>query len=178
MPDTFLEYLLLVWAITATILLWRNPFPFPDRGHRLLGVATDEAGIVVLRMFRKLRLPAFTSFDLVANETRLSAQSVLVDGMTVVHALHPTLRAQMPATGISLPVSSPRAAAKLAIADLEAAGFTAAMWEPEEDGYPEDTLVIVTSNAFDGWALTLRVSQPRLFPLMRKGLIRPRKISA
>ncbi|HSE34576.1 MAG TPA: hypothetical protein VLB83_00485 [Candidatus Paceibacterota bacterium] len=173
---TTLEYVLMGWAVVATILVWKNPLPFPDRGHRLLGVTNDAARAVVLRMFRTLRLPTFTTFELFAKETRLSAQSVLMDGMTVVHALHPTLRAQMPATGISLPVSDPRRAAKFVMTDLRKAGFQAAMWEPEEDGYVENSLVIVTSDAFDGWALTLRVSQPRLFPLARRGLIRPAKM--
>ena len=46
-----------LWGLLATMVAVRNPFPFPDRGHRLFGVPDHNAQRVVLEILKTAGLP-------------------------------------------------------------------------------------------------------------------------
>ncbi len=140
-----------IWATITTILIFRNPLPFPDRGHRIFGVADERARAAVVKVIENLsgKRAQFT-FD-----SGNIHQTVLADGYTTIHYIdnNPT---DVPPSGISIPVKDPLASAQRAIEMLKADGYTASLVENVETGLPPNYLVPVRSNAFQNWALVLR----------------------
>ena len=45
-----------IWALVATIMVVRNPLPFPDRGHRLFAVPDERARRVTLSILAETGL--------------------------------------------------------------------------------------------------------------------------
>jgi hypothetical protein len=151
-----LLFLVLGWAVIATMMVIRNPFPFPDRGHRLFGVPDDRARETVLSILKQAGLSGRFRF-----KTGPSDQTILWDNTTVIHILNqpdgPT------GTGISLVVKDPGLAAQKAISALTNAGFTAARISQEDvSGMNSQHLVVISSDAFLGWAMAFRRHQLRM----------------
>src|SRR3989344_1998701 len=143
----------LVWATAVTMFfLIRNPLPFPDRGHRCFAVPNEQAARVVVTILGKLAgLPERFTFD-----PGPTHQTLLWDNTTVIIHHDQAIREQgLSPNALSVVVSDPRVSAWAAAALLERAGFTAIV---KDDVIPEakDKFVLLTSNAFDGWALAFR----------------------
>ena len=141
-----------LWAIAMTTFLFiGNPLPFPDRGHRCFAVTNEDAARVVVAILRDYGLPERFTFD--AGPTH---QTLLWDNTTVIIHHDQAIRDQgLSPNALSVVVSDPRVSAWAAAALLERAGFTAIV---KDDVIPEakDKFVLLTSNAFDGWALAFR----------------------
>jgi hypothetical protein len=157
----FLWVITLIWAVTATIFVFRNPLPIPDRGHRLFGVSDERAQDVVIDILSAAGLSPRFRF-----RTGPALQSLFWDNETVIHLVDATAAVQsgLNGTGISLPVSDPRRAATEAIHSLQGAGFTAEFVTGFDDYLPPDHLLIVKSSAFPSWVLVFRrhvVNMPR-----------------
>lgn len=145
--------IVLVWAITVTIFcFFRNPLPFPDRGHRCFAVPNENAAKVVVSILGKLAgLPERFTFD-----PGPTHQTLLWDNTTVIIYHDQTIREQVLApNGLSVVVSNPIASAYEAATMLERVGFTATV---KENVIPEvgDKFVLLESNAFNGWVLAFR----------------------
>lgn len=145
--------IVLVWAVVATLFwLFRNPLPFPDRGHRCFAVPNENAARVVVEILGTLAgLSERFTFD-----PGPTHQTLLSDNTTVIISHDQIIgREKLPPNGLSVVVSDPKASARKAMVMLEAAGFTAAI---QEHIIPEvgDKFVLLTSNAFDGWILAFR----------------------
>ena len=153
-----------VWAVVATLIIVRNPFPFPDRGHRVFGVKDEATRAVVVKLIETLSgkksLYTFDSGDI--------HQTVLADGYTSIHYIDhkpPNLSA----CAVSLAVKNPSVSAQAAIHFLHSEGFAAKIVETVETNLPPNCLVPVESDAFDGWVLVFRrplLKMPR--PQFRK----------
>ncbi|MEK9182324.1 MAG: hypothetical protein AAB781_01895 [Patescibacteria group bacterium] len=139
-----------VWAITVTIFcFYRNPLPFPDRGHRCFAVPNEKAAIVVVGILDKIAgLPERFTFD--AGPTH---QTVLWDNTTVI--IRHDYQGHPAPNGLSVVVSNPKDSALEAATILKQAGFTAII---KDDIMPEmgNKFVLLESNAFDGWVLVFR----------------------
>src|SRR2546425_1171054 len=95
--------LILIWAITATVMVIHNPFPFPDRGHRCFGVRSEHARQTVVRVIETTSgLKERFTFDFGPTH-----QTLMWDGCTVINYLEDN---DKPGSAISLAVSDPRAA--------------------------------------------------------------------
>lgn len=145
--------IVLVWAITVTIFcFFRNPLPFPGRGHRCFAVPNENAAKVVVSILGKLAgLPERFTFD-----PGPTHQTLLWDNTTVIIYHDQTIREQVLApNGLSVVVSNPIASAYEAATMLERVGFTATV---KENVIPEvgDKFVLLESNAFNGWVLAFR----------------------
>lgn len=143
----------LVWAVAVTIFCFiRNPLPFPDRGHRCFAVPNEQAAKVVVTILGKLAgLPERFTFDL-----GFTHQTVLWDNTTVIiHHDQVIHEQELAPNGLSVVVSNPKASALEAVATLKQAGFTATI---KDDVMPEveNKLVLLASDAFDGWVLVFR----------------------
>ena len=141
-----------LWAIVVTIMLVRNPLPLPDRGHRAYSLPSEAARRTVLTLLARFGLKERFTFD--AGPTH---QTLMQDGLTVLNHLEspdPDI-AKLPGSAISLPVKDPRKAAGHAIELLRAAHFTASLKEITQD-LPQNHLVVLESDAFDGWVLVFR----------------------
>lgn len=153
-----------VWASVATLMLVRNPFPFPDRGHRVFGVKDEQTRIVVVDIIEALSgKKSLYTFDAGAIH-----QTILADGYTSIHHID-NRAAEIPANAISLAVENPRESADRAIEMLRAAGYEANLVEGVKMDLPPNHLVPIRSNAFDDWALVFRrplMKMPR--PKFRK----------
>ena len=140
------------WAILVTIFcFYRNPLPFPDRGHRCFAVKGEVAAKITVTILGKVGLPERFTFD--AGPTH---QTLLWDNTTVIMSLDKSIREQkIPPNGLSVAVSNPKASAKEAAGMLEQAGFTAQI---HENVVPEmgDKFVLLESDAFDGWVMVFR----------------------
>ncbi len=153
METVFLIWAILttVWAVVATILIFRNPLPFPDRGHRIFGVANEQTRADVVRVIETLsgKRSQFT-FD--SGDIH---QTILADGHTSIHYID-NCPLDVPSSGISIPVEDPLASAQKAIEMLKAQGYTASLIENVKMDLPPNYLVPVRSNAFENWALVFR----------------------
>ncbi len=144
----------IIWAITVTIFcFFPTPLPFPDRGHRCFAVPNEQAARVVTTILGKLAgLTERFTFD--AGPLH---QTLLWDNTTVIMNYDQNIREQreLPPNGLSVVVSNPMASALAAAAMLDQAGFTATI---KNNVVPEfgDKLVLLVSNAFDGWCLAFR----------------------
>lgn len=144
----------IMWAATATILLIRNPLPFPDRGHRLYGVKDDHGRQIVVEMLRRVGgLDERFTFDSGATH-----QTLMWDGFTVINYVDRRLEEALgvSSTGLSIPVADPHNAARKAEQILKASGYTATAFFDIDTDLPSNHLAIVVSDAFDGWILVLR----------------------
>jgi hypothetical protein len=145
-----------IWAIVATLMVFRNPFPFPDRGHRLYGVPNEHARRTVMNILRGSGLQPRLRF-----RTGPSDQTLFWDNETVIHVLDQG--GGLSGTGISVVVSNPQRAASNAIKMLRDAGYSA---EQPSDAAVSDVgasdLVVVASSAFLGWALAFRRHQLKM----------------
>lgn len=142
--------IILVWAVTVTFFcfVW-NPLPFPDRGHRCFVVPNEQAARTVVTILGELGgLPERFTFD--AGPTH---QTLLWDNTTVIMSFDPSAHDQ--GNAISVVVTDPRESAVAAAAILKQAGFTANI---KYGVAPElgDKLVLLESNACNGWALVFR----------------------
>ncbi len=166
MTTLFLIWAMLatIWAGIATLMIVRNPFPFPDRGHRVFGVKDEATRAVVVKLIETLSgkksLYTFDSGDI--------HQTILADGFTSIHYIT-RKPANISACAVSLAVKNPSVSAHEAIRLLQSEGFTANIVENIETNLPPNHLVPVASNAFDGWVLVFRrplLKMPR--PQFRK----------
>ncbi|MBM2817628.1 MAG: hypothetical protein HW401_218 [Parcubacteria group bacterium] len=155
MGDIFLWLFVVasVWAITVTVFcFYRNPLPFPDRGHRCFAVPDEKAAKVVAGILDKIGdLPERFTFD-----SGPTHQTLLWDNTTVIiHHDKTVIGQDLPPNGLSVVVSNPKDSAEKTAAILKQAGFTAII---KDNIMPEmgDKFVLLTSNAFDGWILAFR----------------------
>lgn len=141
----------LVWAVVATIfLLYRNPLPIPDRGHRCFAVPNETAAQVVLRILGEIGgMPE--RFTFVSRPTR---QTVLWDNTTVI-IRYSELPVDIPRNAISIVTEIPLLSAENAAKLLREKGFAVNL---ETGVFPglEGELIFLTSTAFDGWSLVFR----------------------
>lgn len=145
--------LTLLWALTATVMVIKNPLPIPDRGHRLFGVPDQRASDITVQILSNAGIPLRFRF-----KTGPTLQALLWDNQTVIHLVEHEMfeRTGLSGNGISLPSSNPRQAAEDAIRLLQGAGFSAELVAGFDDYLPPNHLVIVRSTAFLGWALAFR----------------------
>jgi hypothetical protein len=155
-----------LWALVATILHFRNPLPIPDKGHRLYGVPDERARKVVVQLLRSVsHLKEQFTFD-----SGPTHQTLMWDGMTVINYLDRGIqeRLNIVSTGLSVPVKDPRLAAAKAVELLHESGYTAEMLDNIDTDLPDNQLVPVKSNAFDGWVLVFRLPLIKMpFPKKR-----------
>ena len=143
----------IAWIIAVTIFcFFRNPLPFPDRGHRCFAVPDKYASEVVVAILGRIAgLPERFTFD--AGPTH---QTLLWDNTTVIISHDNNTRAHgFAPNGLSVVVKDPKVSAKEAAAILRQRGFLANI---RDDIVPEvgDKLVLLESNAFEGWVLIFR----------------------
>jgi hypothetical protein len=142
-----------VWAAVASVfLLYRNPLPFPDRGHRCFGVRDDAAARAVASILGEIGgLPERFTFD-----SPGVRQTLMWDNATVLLQLAPATRdLVMARNGISVPVATPLECAREAATLLQQSGFSAVVREGPEVGL-DDKLVVLQSDAFEGWVMVFR----------------------
>ena len=159
----------LIWACIATLMVVRNPFPFPDRGHRCFSVRDEKARQSVVKTIEAVSgMRARFTFDFGTTH-----QTVFRDGTTTILHVEPNSPPfeTLPANVISLAVAAPVLAAKRAVEILCADGYEARMDLTMQEGLPPDHFALVFSNAFDGWVLAFRKplrQMPR--PQIRAGI--------
>jgi hypothetical protein len=152
-----------VWAMMVTVMLLRNPLPFPDRGHRAYALPDENARKTVLQVLSEIGgLREHFSFD--AGPTH---QTFMWDGYTVLNYIDQTDPeiAKLPGNAISLPVKDPRIAAETTVGLLKTSGYQSALHEIIAEGIPPNTLVVVESDAFKDWVLVFRrhvLKMPRI----------------
>lgn len=158
----FLFILTFLWALVATMMVIRNPFPFPDHGHRCFGVRSEQARQTVVQVIEKIGgLQERFTFDFGPTH-----QTLMWDSSTVINYLEDDDRL---GTAISLAVSDPGTAAQEAAVILKNAGYTAFLDTTIDDGLPPNYFVLLQSDAFDGWVMAFRrpiLKMPR--PNIRK----------
>ena len=145
----------LIWAITVTLLFfYRNPLPFPDRGHRVFGVPDEEARRVVVELLKRVSpLKPRWTFD--SSEVH---QTLMWDGLTSIHYLDPAVQKSrnISGTGLSVPSKDPAKSAAEAVSFLKNAGYDASVVEGINLDLPPNHLVPIQSSAFNGWNLVFR----------------------
>lgn len=149
----WLFVIVVIWAIAVTIFcFFRNPLPFPDRGHRCFAVPNENAARVVVTILGKLAgLRERFSFD-----PGPTHQTLLWDNTTVIIYHDPIIREQeLPPNGLSVVVSNPKESAQEAATMLRHAGFTATIEDSLISG-DDNKLIGLSSNAFDGWLMVFR----------------------
>lgn len=141
----------LLWAISITFLFFYNPFPFPDRGHRVFGVKDEQTRFAVVNIIEKVtgKKSRYT-FD-----SGNIHQTILQDGYTSIHYIDGKIDSTPPCA-ISFAVENPFKSAQKAIQLLKMEGFDAEIVEDLKTDLPSNYLVPIRSNAFDGWALVFR----------------------
>ena len=156
-----------IWAIAATAMHFRNPLPFPDRGHRTYGVPDERARQAVVRVLEQVTpLRERFTFD-----SGVTHQTLMWDGFTVIHYLDAEEQKarHLSGNGLSVPVDDPLDSAKRAVQLLKAEGYQASIIEGIKFDLPENYLVPVESNAFNDWALVFRRPLRRMpYPNIRK----------
>ena len=144
--------IVVAWAVAVTIFCFvRNPLPFPDRGHRCFAVPNEQAARVVVAILGKLAgLPERFTFD-----PGPTHQTLLWDNTTVIIHHDKDSESRPAPNGLSVVANDPKASVREAAAMLKQAGFTATI---RDDVMPEvgDKLVLLESDAFDGWVLVFR----------------------
>lgn len=157
----------LIWALLVTILFfYRNPLPFPDRGHRIFGVPNEKARHDVVELLKKVSaLRERWTFD--SGEVH---QTVMWDGFTSIHYLDPEIQKSrnLMGSGLSVPTNDPQGSAMTAVEFLRAAGYEAKLVEGMNFDLPPNHLIPVESNAFNGWNLVFRRPLHKMpFPKVR-----------
>lgn len=144
-----------LWALVITVMFfYRNPLPFPDRGHRIFGVPNEKARHDVVNLLREVSsLRARWTFD--SGEVH---QTLMWDGLTSIHYLDSETQRDrnLLGTGLSVPTSDPQAAATQAVEFLRREGYEAKIIEGMNLDLPPNHLVPIESNAFNGWNLVFR----------------------
>lgn len=139
-------------TMISIFLFYRNPLPFPDRGHRHFAVINEKAvEATVVIMDRIGGLPERFTFDPVPTHITL-----LWDNSTAIIRHDSIIKEKgLPPNGISIPVDNPVLKAKEVVEILQDFGFKTKV---HYDVLPEtkDKFVMITSDAFDGWNLALR----------------------
>lgn len=139
----------LIWAVVVTFFcFYKNPLPFPDRGHRCFAVPNEKAAKITSEILAKIGgLHERLTFHVGSTH-----QTLLWDNTTVI-IYHDN--AQTNPNGLSVVVSNPKESALEAADMLRQAGFTANIFY---DVMPElgDKFVLLDSNAFDRWVLLFR----------------------
>lgn len=157
----------LLWAFVVTLMLLKNPLPFPDKGHRIFGVPDEDAREVVVKLLSEVsHLRERFTFD--SGEVH---QTLMWDGFTSIHYLDPEIQRtrKINGNGLSIPVDDPVSSAQKAIEFLRAAGYKASLIENINFDLPPNHLVPVESDAFNGWALVFRRPMFKMpFPKLRK----------
>ena len=156
-----------IWALAATVMQFRNPLPFPDRGHRAYGVPDERARQVVVRVLQEVT-PLRERFTFDSGATH---QTLMWDGFTVIHYLDADVQKarNLTGNGLSVAVDDPLSSARRAVELLKAEGYQASVIEGINYDLPDGYLVPVESNAFNGWALVFRRSLIRMpYPKVRK----------
>ena len=150
--------LLTIWALAATILVfWRNPLPFPDRGHRVFGVQDERARKVVVAGLKEIGglSPRFT-FD-----SGPIHQTLMWDNTTVIAYFDQAFLTQkgLASNAISLAVEDPNATAASFAQYLRVrGGYSSVVVRDPDTNLPPNHIALVTSNAFDDWILVFRRS--------------------
>jgi len=148
--------LLGIWALAATLMLFfRNPLPFPDRGHRTFGVPDTRAQKTVVKILADVGLPLRFRF-----KSGPLDQALLWDNTTVIHFMDPSFNHS--GNGISVVVPDPGLAARKATSQLEAAGYSVQRLEGTDVELPPNHVVVLTSSAFLSWALVFRRHQLKM----------------
>lgn len=145
--------ILLAWAIAVTVFCFvRNPLPFPDRGHRCFAVPNARAATVVATILGRLGgVPERFTFD-----SGPTHQTLLWDNTTVIIHFDQIVRDQgLAPNALSVVVRHPKAGAREAAALLEQQGFSATI-TCDVDPDVGDKLVLLASNAFEGWVMVFR----------------------
>jgi hypothetical protein len=159
-----------IWAVVVTVLFfYRNPLPFPDRGHRVFGVPDEEARRVVVDLLQRVSAlkPRWT-FD--SGEVH---QTLMWDGLTSIHYLDPAVQQSrnILGTGLSVPTNDPARSASEAVSFLKQSGYEARVIEGINLDLPPNHLIPVESNAFNGWNLVFRRPLYKMpFPKIRTKL--------
>ena len=153
MVPAWIFLVVVLWALGVTIFLFvRNPLPFPDRGHRCFAVPNEETARVVVGILAQFgNLPERFTFS-----PGPTHQALLWDNTTVVIWHDKTAEERgFPSNGISVVTSNPTWAADRAAAILRKRGYSAKI---VKDHMPEvgGKLVVLASDAFDGWVLVFR----------------------
>lgn len=139
-----------LWAVFATLaLLWRNPLPFPDRGHRCFAVPGERAARAVTAALEGGGLSRRFTFAF-----GTTVQTLFWDNTTVL-IRHGGGGARLAPNALSLVARRPLARAHAAAEELRNAGFTAEV-HPDPGPASDSKLVVVSSDAFDGWVLVFR----------------------
>jgi hypothetical protein len=153
-----------IWAVVVTGLLFvRNPLPFPDHGHRLYCVRSAEARGAVLSVLKALGLSPRFRFKFGPSD-----QTVFWDNTTVLHLLDSEFID--PGNALSVAVQEPERQAAEVLGMLTKAGFPAHRVGESDDAIGTSDLVVIASEAFDGWTLVLRrhllrMPKPKLLPV-------------
>lgn len=156
-----------LWAVGVTAMHFRNPLPFPDHGHRTYGVPDEKARQAVVHVLEEVT-PLKERFTFDSGATH---QTLMWDGFTVIHYLDSDIQQSKKLTGngLSVPVDDPLASAHRAIQILNQEGYQASIISGINFDLPENYLVPVESNAFNGWALVFRRSLIKMpYPKVRK----------
>lgn len=136
-----------IWAITMTIFcFYRNPLPFPDKGHRCFAVPDENAAKILLKILDEVGLKELFTFD--AGSTH---QTLLSDNTTVI-IRHNGCPLPEP-NGFSVVVEDPQQSGLKAADILEEAGFST---KADHMLGMEGKIFILESDAFEGWVLVFR----------------------
>ncbi len=144
---------LLVWAIAVTVFCFvRNPLPFPDRGHRCFAVPNERAAAVVTTILGRFGgVPERFTFD-----SGPTHQTLLWDNTTVIIHFDQVVRDRgLAMNALSTVVRHPTASAREAATLLQQQGFSATMTD-DVDPDVGDKLVLLASDAFEGWVMVFR----------------------
>lgn len=145
----------IVYAIIVSFFLfYKNPLPFPDRGHRCFSVTSEKAAQTVVKILDNYAgLSERFTFD--AGPTH---QTLLWDNTTVIIRMDEEFRKRgdFSLNALSVPVSDPIWSAEQAVKVLKQNGFSARLVPFKTPDGANDKMVIVECDAFDGWALIFR----------------------
>lgn len=166
MVPVWLFATVLIWAVVVSYFwLVRNPFPFPDRGHRCFAVPGENAAKTVVSILQRFGgLSENFTFD-----PGPTHQTILSDNQTVIIWHDQIIQKKgLAGNAISVVVSDPRMSAEKAGYMLRRAGYTANI---VYDLMPEsgDKFVLLSSDAFAGWVLAFRLHAIKMGkPVQRK----------
>jgi hypothetical protein len=140
-----------IWAIVASMLVYRNPLPIPDWGHQCFEVPSEAAAQAVTSVLAKDGLGENFTFNF--GPTR---QTLLADGHTVIFQARNDELGGLPGNARSVVVKNPLLSAAEASRSLQENGFTAVIHRVVDVGVPSGSLIVVSSDAFKNWVLVYR----------------------
>jgi hypothetical protein len=147
-------------------LVYRNPLPIPDRGHRGFVVPNERAAITVVTILSQAGLPEQFSFD-----SGPIHHTLLWDNATAIMRFDESLRQLgIGLNFMSIVVADPGDSATRATTLLEESGFTAKVWRNTNPALG-DKLVVVSSSAFEGWVMVFRRHKLLLGAIKRTRLL-------